>query len=93
MIQNKKLFVIAIIAGFLVCLGVDMPALLLGWVRNDLFVSSLFFIGNALVGVLIYTLIYHSLKKTPVLKNIYRLVLLIGSFVLIVGIIILVISL
>lgn len=93
MIQNKKLFIITIIVAFLLCLGIDVPVLLLGLVTVGSIENSLFFIGNAVFGAVVYSLIYRSLKKTEIVKKIYRIALFIACMVFIIGIIMLFINL
>ena len=89
MIQNKKLFIITMVVVFLLCLGIDVPVLLLGLATVGSLGNSLFFIGNAVFGAVVYSLLYRSLKKTAIVKNIYKIALVLVSMVFIIGIIML----
>ena len=87
MIQNKKLFFIGIASISLWCFGVVVPivlsrALIIGTLR-----CSVFYMINSLVGFVLYTLIYKSLKKTDIVKKIYRFMLFIAIMVFIIGIV------
>lgn len=89
MIQNKKLFIIAI-AGIILCGAIDVPLLIMQKVPPFSLLSGIFFIGNAIFGLIIYSLVYMSLKKTEIVKKIYRFALLIGIMVFVMGIIVIV---
>ncbi len=93
MIKNKKLLIITILVGVLLCAAIDVPILLLGLIKVGTLASSVFFMGNAVFGLAIYTLIYHSLNKTEMLKKIYRFVVLIGVLVFLMGAILLFVNL
>lgn len=93
MIQNKKLFIITMMMAFLLCLGIDVPVLLLDLVTVGSLGNSLFFIGNAVFGAVVYSLLYRSLKKTAIVKNIYKVALMLASMVFIIGIIMLFLTL
>ena len=89
MIQNRKLFFITLIVAFLLCLAVDVPALMLGFVKVGTLVNGLFYIGNAIFGAIVYTLLFQSLKKTELVKKIYRFTIVIAIMVFVIGTIIL----
>ena len=93
MIQNKKLFIATITIMFLLCLGIDVPVLLLGLVPVGSLGYALFFIGNAVLSTVAYSLLYRSLKKTEIVKNIYKFILVLASIVFIIGIIMLFLNL
>ena len=85
MIQNKKLFYCTLIVGFLLCLGVDVPILAMKLAPVGTLKSAFFFIGNAIFGAVVYTLLYKSMEKTAMTKKIYALCL--ATIVLIEGIV------
>ncbi len=86
MIQNKKLFIITLLSGLLLSASIDVPLLILGKIPLYSLEMGLFYIGNAILGVVMYTLIYLSLKKTAIVKKVYLFSLFIGSCVFIMGI-------
>ncbi|MBR2647031.1 MAG: hypothetical protein IKD47_05695 [Clostridia bacterium] len=87
MIQNKKLFFITLLVGLLLCASIDVPLLLMQRIPLYSLTQGLFFIGNAIFGIIIYSLIYRSLKKTPLIKKIYLFSLFIAILVFIMGLI------
>lgn len=87
MIQNKKLFYCTLIVGFLLCLGVDVPILVMKLAPVGSLESSFFFIGNAIFGAVVYTLLYKSMEKTATTKKIYIFALIIATIVFIEGIV------
>ena len=89
MIQNKKLFIIAVV-GILLCGAIDVPLLILQKIPPFSALNGIFFIGNAIFGIIMYTLLYISLKKTEIVKKIYRFALLIAIMVFVMGIIVIV---
>ena len=52
-------------------------------------VNGLFYIGNAIFGAIVYTLLFQSLKKTELVKKIYRFTIVIAIMVFVIGTIIL----
>lgn len=88
MIQNKKLFIIALLSGLLLCAAIDVPLIVMQKIPFYSLTQGLFYIGNAIFGAIIYSLIYRSLKKTPLIKKIYLFALFIAVSVFIIGIII-----
>ena len=87
MIQNKKLFYGTLIVGFLLCLGVDIPILAMKLAPVGTLKSAFFFIGNAIFGAVVYTLLYKSMEKTAMTKKIYIFALCLATIVLIEGIV------
>ena len=90
MIQNKKLFFITLVAGIILCSAIDVPLLILQKIPPFSVLNGIFFIGNAIFGIIMYTLLYISLKKTEIVKKIYRFALLIGIMVFVMGIFVIV---
>ncbi|MBO5239824.1 MAG: hypothetical protein J6B56_00180 [Clostridia bacterium] len=88
MIQNKKLFFITLLVGVLLCASIDVPILLMQKIPFYSLTQGLFFIGNAVFGAIMYSLIYRSIKKTPLIKKIYLFSLFIAILVFIMGLII-----
>ena len=93
MIKNKKLLIITLLIGVALCAAVDVPLLLLGLIKIGTIESSLFFMGNAIFGLVIYTLIYNSLNKTELIKKIYRFIVFIGILDFVMGAILLFVNL
>ena len=93
MIKNKKLLIVTLIVMLVLCLSIDLPILLSGAIRTVGIEMSLFFIGNAILGLVGYTLIYYSLEKTKIIKQVYKFTLFIGFKVLVVGVLLLITSL
>ena len=93
MIKNKKLFFITVIVTVFLCLVIDVPILLSGIVTPLSLENALLFIGNAILAVVAYTLIYHSLEKTEIIKKIYKFILFIGSMIFAIGVIMLMMNL
>ena len=93
MIKNKKLLIITLLVGVLLCAAIDVPLLSLGFVKVGTLECALFFMVNAIFGLVIYTLIYHSLNKTEMIKKIYRFVLCVGILVFLMGVILLFVNL
>lgn len=90
MIENKKLFIITLVVGILLCGAIDLPVLILRKISSYSVLNGIFFISNAILGMIIYSLIYASLKKTVIAKKIYRFALFIGIIVFLIGIIVIV---
>ena len=88
MIQNKKLFILTLLIGVLLCAAIDVPLIVMQKIPFYSLTQGLFFIGNAIFGAILYSLIYRSLKKTPLIKKIYLFALFIAVSVFIIGIII-----
>ena len=88
MIQNKKLFILTLLIGVLLCAAIDIPLIVMQKIPFYSLTQGLFFIGNAIFGAILYSLIYRSLKKTPLIKKIYLFALFIAVSVFIIGIII-----
>ena len=88
MLQNKRLFIITLLVGVLLCAAIDVPLIVMQKIPFYSLAQGLFFIGNAVFGVIIYSLIYYSLKKTLLIKKIYLFALFIAVSVFIIGIII-----
>ena len=86
MIQNKKLFFITLVVGIILCGAIDVPLLILQKIPPFSLLNGIFFIGNAIFGIIMYTLIYISLKKTEIVQKVYRFALLIGIMVFVMGI-------
>lgn len=98
MIEKKKLFTISLIVGFIIFLMIDMPLMLLNFILEEPVAVSylrlaLLFIINSILAVILFTLIYSSLKKIEIVKKIYCFALFIAIVVFVIGIIILVVSL
>lgn len=93
MIQNKKLFIITLLVGLLLCASIDLPLLLMQKIPFYSITQGLFFIGNAVFGAIMYSLIYRSLKTTPLIKKIYLFFLFIAVLVFIMGLIIVILAL
>ncbi len=72
------------------CGAIDVPLLIMQKIPPISLIGGIFFIGNAIVGITIYSLVYMSLKKTEIVKKIYRFALLIGIMVFVAGIIVIV---
>ena len=83
MIKNKKLFILTLIVGIIICASLDIPYLLLA--TKSYTTISLFFIINAIVGATIYTLLFLSLKKVAIVKWIYVGCMALCVIVLILG--------
>ena len=92
MIQNKKLFFITLLVGLLLCASIDVPLLLMQRIPLYSLTQGLFFIGNAVFGAIMYSLIYRSLKKTPLIKKIYIFSLFIAILAFIIGLIMVVLA-
>ena len=92
MIQNKKLFIITLLSGLLLCVAIDVPLIIMQKIPFYSLTQGLFFIGNAVFGAIMYSLIYRSLKKTPLIKKIYRFSLFIAILVFIMGLIMVVLA-
>ena len=75
MIQNKKLFILTLLIGVLLCAAIDVPLIVMQKIPFYSLTQGLFFIGNAIFGAILYSLIYRSLKKTPLIKKIYLFIL------------------
>lgn len=86
MIQNKKLFFITLVVGIILCGAIDVPLLILQKIPPFSLLNGIFFIGNAIFGIIMYTLIYISLKKTEIVQKVYRFALLIGIILFVMGI-------
>ena len=86
MIQNKKLFIIAIVIGFSVLLGIQVPymAFDLRYMRE-----AWFYIINSILAVICHTMLFISLKKTKKVKEFYALILLIATILFVMGILML----
>ena len=92
MIQNKKLFIITLLSGLLLCVAIDVPLIIMQKIPFYSLTHGLFFIGNAVFGAIMYSLIYRSLKKTPLIKKIYMFSLFIAILVFIMGLIMVVLA-
>ena len=92
MIQNKKLFIITLLSGLLLCGAIDAPLIIMQKIPLYSLTQGLFFIANAVLGAIMYSLIYRSLKKTPLIKKIYIFSLFIAIFVFIIGLIMVVLA-
>ena len=92
MIQNKKLFIITLLSGLLLCAAIDVPLLVMQKIPLYSLTQGLFFIGNAVFGAIMYSLIYRSLKKTPLIKKIYLFTLFIAGCVFAMGLIMVVLA-
>ena len=92
MIQNKKLFILTLLVGVLLCAAIDVPLIVMQKIPFYSLTQGLFFIGNAVFGAIIYSLIYRSLKKTLLIKKIYLFSLFIAILVFIMGLIIVVLA-
>ena len=86
MIQNKKLFFITLFVGIVLCGAIDVPMLILQKVPPLSVLNGIFFIGNAIFGLVMYSLLYISLKKTEIVKKIYLFAMLIGVIVFVMGV-------
>jgi hypothetical protein len=86
MIQNKKLFIFAIIM-----LGVIISVMQVPYIALDLryMREGWFYIMNSIFGAIGYTLLFISLKKTKKVKEFYALILLIATILFIMGILML----
>ena len=92
MIQNKKLFFITLSVGLLLTVSIDLPLILMQKIPFYSLVQGLFFVGNAILGAIMYSLIYLSLKKSPLIKKIYLFILFIAILLFIMGLIIIVLA-
>lgn len=86
MIQNKKLFFITLVVGIILCGAIDVPLLIMQKIPPFSVANGIFFIGNAIFGLIMYSLLYVSLKKTEIVQKVYRFALLIGIMVFVMGI-------
>lgn len=86
MIQNKKLFVITLVVGLVLCIGVDVPFILFNRISSLSLLHGIFFIGNAILGAIIYSLIYFSLNKTTIVKKVYRYSLFLSVLIFVSGV-------
>lgn len=82
MIENKKLFMIAL-SFVLVIAAFELPCILLvpniqkmGW----------FYIASSILALTFYTLLYRSLKKTALIKKIYLFIVVLAVAVFLIGI-------
>ncbi len=85
MFENKKLFIVTFLVTFVICLFVNVPVILLHLVEIGSVEHALFFIGNGILGIISYSLMYKSLKKSEIIKKLYRLFLIIGVLVFVIG--------
>lgn len=90
MIQNKKMLLLTLLIGALVCAAVDVPYMLIG--RKDGIALGFFVVFNALMGLTLYTFIFKSLKKTEIVKKIYTAIMVVGSIILLVGIVMIILG-
>lgn len=90
MIQNKKLFFLTLLIGTLVCAAIDVPYMLIG--RKDGIALGVFIVFNAIMGLTLYSLIFKSLKKIEIVKKIYGAVMLVGTIILLIGILMIVLG-
>ena len=88
MIQNKKLFIIGIIALFLGVAG--MMPWFLPWVMGPAMatIDGWCFIYIGITCSIAYTLIFLSLQKTVIVKRVYGVALFIGIAVTVMGILV-----
>lgn len=86
MIQNKKLFIIGIIALFLGVAG--MMPWFIPWVMamGAAKMEGWYFIYTGISASIAYTLIFLSLRKTVIVKRVYGVALFIGIAVTVIGI-------
>ena len=84
MIQNKKLFFLTLIFGVIAIALLDIPWLY--HATKNYQMLGLWFIFNAIMGEIIYALLFISLKKAEVIKIIYTCVVILGILVFVTGI-------
>ena len=90
MIQNKKMLLLTLLIGAVVCAAVDVPYMLIG--RKDGIALGFFVVFNAMMALILYTLIFKSLKKIEIVKKIYTAIMVVGSIILLVGIVMIVLG-
>lgn len=89
MIENKKLFIISLVLLGLASIGLVRVLIFFASLESfDMLGTSLgiFYIVPSVLGGIIYSLMYKSLKKTNVTKKIYCVILIVVTILFIIGI-------